>query len=159
VIIKLFELNNELKSYYRIVCCGGGSFTKAETDMISKSGLTGNFIQTEAKDKNIANLYFYASAFIYPSKYEGFGIPMIEAMYNGCPVIASDISSLPEIGGDAALYFNPDSPGELNERVNTVLNNSEVRDSLKAKGREREKSFSWDKCAKDTYEFYRNVCE
>ena len=158
VIIKLFELNNELKSYYRIVCCGGGPFTKAETELISKSGLSGNFIQTEARDKNIANLYFHASAFIYPSKYEGFGIPMIEAMYNGCPVIASDISSLPEIGGDAALYFNPNSPGELNERVNTVLNNSEIRDSLKAKGREREKSFSWDKCARDTYEFYREVC-
>ncbi|MCI0472428.1 MAG: glycosyltransferase family 4 protein [Ignavibacteria bacterium] len=158
VLIKLFELNNELKSYYKLVCCGGGPFTKAETELISRSGLTGNFIQTEARDKNIANLYFYASAFIYPSKYEGFGIPMIEAMYNGCPVIASYISSLPEIGGNAALYFNPDSPGELNEKVKMVLNNSEVRNSLIVKGKEREKSFSWDKCAKDTFEFYGEVC-
>jgi glycosyltransferase involved in cell wall biosynthesis len=158
VLIKLFELNNELKSYYKLVCCGGGRFTKTETELISKSGLSGNFMQTEAWDKKIANLYFYATAFIYPSKYEGFGIPMIEAMYNGCPVIASDISSLPEIGGDAALYFNPDSPAELNEKVNLVLNNSEIRNSLKVKGKEREKSFSWDKCAKDTYEFYGEVC-
>jgi glycosyltransferase involved in cell wall biosynthesis len=158
VIIKLFEINKELKTNYKLVCCGGGPFTKDEKELISRTGLTENFIQTEARDRKIANLYYYASAFIYPSRYEGFGIPMIEAMYYGCPVIASNNSSLPEVGGDAALYFNPDSPEELNEKLNIILNNGDFRSSLKTKGREREKSFSWDKCAKETFEFYKEVC-
>jgi len=157
VMIELFKLNKELKSDYKVVCCGGGTFTKAETELISDSGLADNFKQMEARDKNIANLYYYASAFIYPSKYEGFGIPMIEAMYNGCPVIASNVSSLPEVGADAALYFNPDSSEELNEKVNLILNSSDLRDSLKANGKRREQFFSWDKCAKETNEFYKEV--
>jgi len=158
VIIKLFEINKELKLNFKLVCCGGGPFTKDETELINKAGLADNFIQTEARDKKIANLYLYASAFIYPSKYEGFGIPMIEAMYYGCPVIASNISSLPEVGSEAALYFNPDSPEELSEKVNMILNNSDLKSSIKIKGREREKCFSWDKCAEETYEFYKEVC-
>lgn len=157
VMIELFKMNKELKKNFKAVCCGGGRFTKAETERINASGLGNNFIQTEARDKNIANLYYYASAFIYPSKYEGFGIPMIEAMYNGCPVIASDVSSLPEIGGEAALYFNPESVEELNDKVNIVLNGSEIQVSMKTKGKEREKHFSWDTCAKETNEFYKEV--
>ena len=157
IMIKLFALNENLKKNYKLVCCGGGAFTKSESEDISADGLTDNFIQMEAFDIRIANLYFYASALVYTSKYEGFGIPMIEAMYNKCPVIASNVSSLPEVGGDAALYFNPDSVSELNEKINLILNDKELRNNLISKGEEREKFFSWDKCAEQTADFYREV--
>lgn len=157
ILTELFKINDQLRNEYRLVCCGGGVFSKKEAEMISKSNLENNFIQIEARDKKIANLYYYASAFVYPSKYEGFGIPIIEAMYNKCPVIASNVSSLPEVGGDCALYFNPDSVEDLNSKINLVLNDKNLAEELKQKGFQREKEFSWDKCAKETFEFYREV--
>ena len=159
IMIKLFEMNKTLRDEYKLVCCGGGKFTKDELEQMSKSGVVNNFEQIEARDRKIANLYYYATAFVYPSKYEGFGIPMIEAMYNGCPIVASDVSSLPEVGGESALYFNPDSAEELNERINIILNDKETVNKLKASGKEREKEFSWDKCASETHKFYEEVME
>jgi len=157
VVVKLFEMNDTLRKQFKLVCCGGGRFTKTETELMSKCGVESNFVHVEARDSKISNLYFYAKAFVYPSKYEGFGIPMIEAMYNGCPVVASNVSSLPEVGGTAALYFNPDSVEELNEKINIILNNDEVVKSLKAAGKDREAYFSWDNCAKETFKFYEEV--
>ncbi len=157
IIIELFEMNQVLRNEYKLVCCGGGKFTKNEMEQMTKSNVTNNFIQIEARDRKIANLYFYATVFVYPSKYEGFGIPMIEAMYNECPIVASNVSSLPEVGGESALYFNPDSVEELNEKINMILENIDVVHKLKSFGKEREKIFSWDKCAKETNNFYEEV--
>jgi len=157
IMTELFSLNRNLADNYALVCCGGGPFTKQEKEKIYSLGLGDNFIHTEAFDVKIANLYRYASAFIFTSKYEGFGIPMIEAMYNKCPVVASDVSSLPEVGADAALYFNPDSAEDLNNKLTLLLSDKELRDRLVAKGIEREKFFSWDKCAAETKSFYADV--
>jgi glycosyltransferase involved in cell wall biosynthesis len=157
VLIKLFGINETLRKEYKVVCCGGGKFTKEEMEEMAKVNAAGNFLQIEARDRKIANLYFYATAFVYPSKYEGFGIPMIEAMYNGCPIVASNVSSLPEVGGTSALYFNPDSVEELNEKISIVLNDKKTVNRLKVSGKEREKIFSWDKCADETYKFYQEV--
>lgn len=157
ILIKLFEMNETLRNEYKLVCCGGGKFTKEETEKMMRAKITNNFMQIEARDRMISNLYFYAKAFIYPSKYEGFGIPMIEAMYNGCPIIASNVSSLPEVGGESALYFNPDSSEELNEQINVILNNKDRVKKLISSGKEREKMFSWDICAEETYKFYEEV--
>jgi glycosyltransferase involved in cell wall biosynthesis len=157
VVVKLFAMNETLRNDYKLVCCGGGKFTNDELETMAASGVLNNFIHTEARDNKIANLYFYAKTFIYPSKYEGFGIPMIEAMYYGCPIVASNVSSLPEVGGSAALYFNPDSAEELNEKINVLLKNEEVVIKLKSSGKDREKMFSWDKCADETFNFYEEV--
>jgi len=157
IMLKLFEINPSLKDDYKLICCGGGEFTKAETDMISKAGLQNTFIQVRANDKKMANLYKHAVAFVYPSKYEGFGIPLLEAMYYDCPIVASNVGSLPEIGGNAGLYFNPDSPEELSSCIETVINDTNIRNDLIQKGREREKLFSWDKCAEETYSFYEEI--
>ncbi len=157
IMIRLFEINSQLKNEYKLVCCGGGAFTKVEAEMISKAGLEKNFVQIGANDEKMANIYKFAAVFVYPSKYEGFGIPLLESMYYECPIVASNVGSLPEIGGNAGLYFSPDSAEELSASIDKVINDKNVSGDMKRKGLEREKFFSWDKCASETYNFYKEV--
>jgi glycosyltransferase involved in cell wall biosynthesis len=95
-------------------------------------------------------LYSNASLFIYPSYYEGFGFPPLEAMAHGLAVITSDVSSLPEVTGDAALMVNPYSTLDLAKAMETLLLNPELREKYAEKGRERAKLFNWQKTA-DNY--------
>src|SRR6185295_11131733 len=88
-----------------------------------------------------------AEALVYPSLYEGFGLPLLEGMSSGIPVISSNSSSLPEVGGDAALYFNPLDVAQLAHHMNTLSVNQGVKDNLIANGFNRLKEFSWDKAA------------
>ncbi len=108
-------------------------------------------------DSTVKKLYKDAFCFVLPSLYEGFGLPVLEAMSMGCPVIASFSSSLPEIGGEACLYFDPKNPAELTEKMNTLLQSSELRAELIQKGKERVKEFSWETCAKQTLDLIINT--
>jgi glycosyltransferase involved in cell wall biosynthesis len=110
-------------------------------------------------DSEIADLYKNAQAFVLPSLYEGFGIPVLEAMYYGCPVIASNVSSIPEIGADACLYFNPKDTVELKNKILELLGNDVLRRSLIKKGSERVENFSWEKCGKETLEVLKLVAK
>jgi glycosyltransferase involved in cell wall biosynthesis len=85
-----------------------------------------------------------------PSLYEGFGLPILEAMQQDCPVITSKISSLPEAGGDAALYVNPKDISDIADKMKLLLNDGVLRKDLVMKGRQQIKKFSWDKTAKET---------
>lgn len=108
-------------------------------------------------DNQLAYLYKNAVLFILPSLYEGFGLPLLEAMRFGCPVIASSVSSLPEIGGDACLYFNPTSSEDLKNKMVQLLDNQNLRKKLIKKGIERIKLFSWEKCGKETLKLLTTV--
>src|SRR3989344_1437131 len=108
------------------------------------------------KDDQVSMLYKKAFCFVMPSLYEGFGIPLLESMSHGCPVISSFASSLPEIGGNACLYFDPKDPQELLEKLVILKNNQELRKDLIQKGKERTKLFSWQKCADQTLQVLRN---
>ncbi|MBI4004923.1 glycosyltransferase family 4 protein, partial [Candidatus Roizmanbacteria bacterium] len=101
-------------------------------------------------DDQLVALYKNAFCFILPSLYEGFGIPVLEAMSFSCPVITSFASSLPEIGGDACLYFDPHSSDDLVEKIQRLRDDTALRKDLIKKGRERIKQFSWEKCADET---------
>jgi glycosyltransferase involved in cell wall biosynthesis len=101
-------------------------------------------------DCALINYYACAQALVLPSLYEGFGLPPIEAMACGCPVIVSDIASLPEVCGDAAVYFDPYSPRDIADKINLVLNDCELREKMRLKGLERAKIFTWEKCAEQT---------
>lgn len=108
-------------------------------------------------DEDLPALYNAASLFVYPSIYEGFGLPPLEAMSCGCPVITSNTSSLPEVVGDGGIMFDPHDIDELANLMYEVLTNNELKDDLIEKGLRRAKMFSWNKCAKETLEVYREV--
>ena len=95
--------------------------------------------------KDLPAIYRNASVFVYPSLYEGFGLPVLEAMNQGVPVIASKTSSLPEVGGDSILYCNPKDVDDLAMVMKNVLRSSHLRVALSMKGKERAQHFSWDR--------------
>jgi glycosyltransferase involved in cell wall biosynthesis len=103
-------------------------------------------------DDDLAALYERCAAFCYPSLYEGFGLPVLEAMQAGAPVICSNTSSLPEVGGDAVAYVNPLEPDEIARVLERVLGDPDERARLAAAGRERAQRFSWDDTARQTFE-------
>lgn len=103
-------------------------------------------------------LYAGAQAFVYPSLYEGFGVPLLEAMTVGCPVITSNISSMPEVGGNAAIYFDPNSIDDIKQKIDEFLSLSpKAVDSLQKKSVFQAKKFSWKKTARDTLNIYETL--
>ncbi|MEA5535461.1 glycosyltransferase family 1 protein [Crocosphaera sp. XPORK-15E] len=108
-------------------------------------------------DELVALFYNQAEAFIYPSYYEGFGLPVLEAMTLGAPVIASDTSSLPEVGGDAALYFNPYDYHELAQIMLKIIDDSTLRKEMINKGKKQAQKFSWERTAQATLKAYQST--
>jgi len=104
-------------------------------------------------------LYHNATVFAYPSLYEGFGIPILEAFSSGCPVMASNVTSIPEVGGDAALYFDPLSVSAIEAALLQLIRNPELRQELVARGYERAKQFTWAETARKTMAVYRECMD
>jgi len=110
-----------------------------------------------AKDEEIISLYRNAAVFAYPSLYEGFGLPVLEAMAQGCPVIASNVSSLPEVVGDAAVLVDPFNTAEIAEAMIKVLADDELKREMSIKGINRAKLFSWDRTAEQYVKVFDRV--
>jgi glycosyltransferase involved in cell wall biosynthesis len=147
-----------LKNTFSIICFGGGVFTKGEMSLIEELGMKSTKVrQIGGEDDILANLYLGAEAFICPSLYEGFGIPPLEAMSLGCPVICSDTSSLPEVVGDAGEYFDPGNIESICSAIERVVQSQTRRDELVEKGRKRCTIFSWECCANETLSIYRSL--
>lgn len=108
-------------------------------------------------DEELVNLYNLADIFVYPSLYEGFGIPPLEAMACGTPVICSNTSSLPEVVGDSAYLINPYDERAISQAIDNLIDNRELYETLVSKGYERSKLFTWDKCRIKTEEVYKKV--
>lgn len=152
-VVPVLTDNKELK----VVCAGGRQFSADEKVLIEELKLSDRVIYKDIEDKTLANFYKYAEAFVFPSLYEGFGIPVLEAFACGCPCLLSNTSSLPEVGGDAALYFDPLDADSLRTSLSTVLNNKDVRNNLVEKGLIRQQLFSWNKMYTQTIEFYKSL--
>ncbi len=105
----------------------------------------------------LSALYANAAAFVFPSLYEGFGLPPLDAMRHGVPVLCSDRSSLPEVVGDGALTVNPEDPGEFASALHRVLTDATLRETLVARGLQRQRQFSWSHTAARTVECYRRA--
>jgi glycosyltransferase involved in cell wall biosynthesis len=108
------------------------------------------------KFDDLGRLMQGAAIYVFPSFYEGFGIPVLEALASKIPLIVSDNSSLPEVAGEAALNFKVDDPQELAEKIELLLSDEKLRQDLIAKGLEQVKKFSWEKCAKETLEYLKS---
>ena len=104
------------------------------------------------------SLFHNAVAFVYPSIYEGFGIPILDAFSAGCPVILSNCSCFPEVGGDAALYFDDGDAETLRTHITSLVQDKSLRKTLIEKGFKRAELFTWEKCAERTADVYRVVC-
>ncbi len=126
-------------------------------DLVDRLKLKNDVFFTQyIPDQELIYLYQHAFAFIHPSLYEGFGIPILEAMSYGCPVISSFSSSLPEIGSNACLYFDPNSVDDLVKKMTELQQNNQLRKELIDLGKQRVKEFSWEKCGQQTLEVLKN---
>jgi glycosyltransferase involved in cell wall biosynthesis len=110
-------------------------------------------------DRTLAILYRLAAVFVFPSLYEGFGLPPLEAMASGTPVITSNVSSLPEVVGDAALLVNPLEPQAIADAMRRVLTDAALRDDLRARGLVRARQFSWERSIRRVREIYGEVLD
>ena len=109
-------------------------------------------------DSDLPAVYKAAMVFAFPSLYEGFGFPLVEAMKCGIPVVTSATSSLAEVAEDAALLVDPTSEKEISEALDAYLSNPNLRDDYSQRGKMRANSFTWQLCAQKTMELYHNVC-
>jgi len=134
--------------HVKLIIVGPGNRSFSHKKLVEAIGSNPDIIFTGyVSDHDLFGLYRRAEFFIYPSLYEGFGIPPLEAMACGCPVIVSRASSLPEICGDAALYVNPHDIDDIKRALSEILGNGELRQELILRGRERVKLFSWNDSA------------
>ena len=108
-------------------------------------------------DKDLPEFYKNAECFVLPSLYEGFGLPILEAMKYGCPVLTSDISSLPEAGGEAAVYFDPYNVNDMVNKIKKVLEDEKLRAKMRKEGLEQVKKFSWEKSARQVLDVLENT--
>lgn len=138
--------------------CTGPDFTVIENrwleEMELKSKVVSYFCQS---DGELVHLYKNAACFVFPSLYEGFGFPLLEAFACDCPVVSSPGGSLKEIAGNAAVYFDPKNIREMRQSINNVLSDLSLKKELIEAGKKRLKDFSWEKCKKETNELYSAV--
>lgn len=150
---KVASANSEI-----MLCVVGFPFSDDEQTRIHQLGLSDRILHyPHLSDRHLAKLYRCSVGLVYPSLYEGFGIPPLEAMCCGTAVIASNISSIPEVVGDAGLLFDPRSVNELAEQMLFVLDHPLQRDRFIQTGRDRAQHFSWEKTAAQTIDVYRSV--
>ena len=148
----------ELMAEFDVLAFGGGTFTAAERTLIARLGFKSNQVrQQSGNDAALNEAYQHATAFVYPSTYEGFGLPPLEAMTRNCPVISSNTSSMPEVIGDAGEYFDPQSLDSISSAIEAVVFSKERTQELKKLGSERVKFFTWQRCAQETRAIYQSV--
>ena len=156
-LLDAYAASASLRENCFFLCFGGGNFTGAERTAISKTGLEARIRHIGGSDAVLASCYAHASLFVCPSLYEGFGIPVLEAMSLACPVACSNSSSLPEVVGDAAQLFDPRDRDSIRSALEAVLHSPSAAATLRERGKLRAQLFSWRSCAENTIDVYRRV--
>ena len=138
-----------------LVCVGGGPLSPAERAPFV--GAADRVLQIQADDRTLAWCYAHAAAFLFPSRYEGFGLPILEAFLNRCPAVLAERSCFPEIGGTAALYFDPDRPDGLVDQLGRLIADPAARQRLGEAGALRARDFTWARTARAHAALYREL--
>ncbi len=136
-------------------------FITGDTHVAQRAAALGDRVRFTGylDDQTLRQYFAHADALLFPSFYEGFGLPPLEAMACGCPVIASRTASLPEVCGDAVLYCDPLSPGDLAEKIRLLMSSAALRAEMKERGIERARLFTWEACAHETRTVVARVLE
>lgn len=158
-LLEAFELIMDKIPHDLIIIGKKEGFITGDNVVFHRASSLGNRVRFAGyvKDDVLRQYFVHADALVFPSLYEGFGLPPIEAMACGCPVIVSNAASLPEVCGDAALYCDPYSPEDIANKIQLLMNDANLRESLRQKGLERAKQFTWEKCARETFAVIEKV--
>ncbi|GMR05490.1 MAG: glycosyltransferase family 1 protein [Gammaproteobacteria bacterium] len=153
--LQAYAASSFLRENFMVVCFGGGPFKACENERFLELKLSSKQIkQIAGGDQLLAKYYQDAELFVFPSLYEGFGIPLLEAMSNNCPVACSHAGSIPEIAGTAAAFFDPEDADSIRDVIEKIIQSNDLLTDLRQKGAKRIHSFSWEKCARVTLNVY-----
>ena len=147
----------KIQGSFDLVCFGAGAFLSSELAEFKRLGVDQAIRHVEGPDELLQEYYKKAAVFVYPSLYEGFGLPVLEAMSFGCVVIASAAASIPEVTGDAAILFSPLDNPELSRCIMRIVNDAGLKNSYIAKGLLRANEFKWSDMVNKTFEIYQKV--
>ena len=151
------SLDKRIKKEYKLILVGFRGWENREIiTLIEDNKEDVNYLGF-ISDEELAKVYNRASCFAYPSFYEGFGLPVLEAMACGTPVVCSNASSLPEVGQDAVVYCNPNNTKEIKEKIESVLEDKTLQTKMIKRGLEIAKEFSWEKSARKHMELFQEV--
>ena len=157
-LLQAYANSKQLKKNFKLVCFGSLPLSTGEMSRASKMGVPeNNLLHFLGNDTLLKQFYQGASAFVYPSMYEGFGIPPLEAMSSSCPVICSNTSSIPEVVGNAAEFFDPADIDSIVGALERVLFSSDYASNLTKLGLTRIQNFSWQTCAEQTSLIYSSL--
>lgn len=155
-LLKALGRSKQLRENFQLMCFGGGPISAEEYQASKDAGYPPEYIHYLAgSDTLLAYLYKHAAAFVFPSLYEGFGMPLTEAMVQGCPIACSDASCFPEICGDAAAYFDGNEIDSMSNAIECLV--AIPRQQSSDISRSRSLMFSWDRCAQETSSVYKSL--
>jgi glycosyltransferase involved in cell wall biosynthesis len=155
-LLEAFALLAKNHLEIKLVCTQKG-FSKKEYDLFKKLGIETRIIHIFATENMMDRLYREALFFVFPSLYEGFGMPILEAWINNCPIALSNTSCFPEIAENAGKYFDPEDIYSIKNAMDELINDEKLRNNLRQLGTERVKEFSWEKCAQQHMEVYQSL--
>ena len=159
-LLRAYATAPTLQRDYLLACFGDTPFSGVELALMRRLRVAPDRVRHLAGgDERLGNCYRHAALFVYPSRYEGFGMPPLEAMSFDCPVVCSNAASLPEVVGEAALSFEPGNAEALRAAMESVLASSALATQLREKGRQRVAGFTWEGCAQQTRAIYAAVLE
>ena len=156
-LFRAFASLADRHAYLSLVLVGGGPIRPSEAATLRRLGIQGRVSQHALTDADLPGAYTHATAFVFPSRHEGFGLPVLEAMACGSPSVLARATSLPEVGGDAAAYFAPGDSDELADVLLGLINDDARRRDLSSRGRARAAQFTWQDTAARTARVYAEV--
>lgn len=152
-------LGDQLKTQYKLVLVGFKGWNNKEIMRLIELDRKNIHYLGFVSDEELSKIYNQASCFVYPSFYEGFGLPVLEAMACGVPVVCSESSSLPEVGADAVLYCNPKDKKSIRDKIELILQSQELQEQMMQKGVTQASKFSWEKSTKEHLELFEEVMQ